>query len=330
MRSNLLKIFFVFLILTLLMTSCEFSTSKISSIELEKHLTNAKIGDEIELTVRSSKDKVIDPSQFFWQSSDYSVAVVNANGSIRCISSGPAVITATLKDDMTITASTEIFVEYETEAHSSPIFTKTGTYVNAEFGKIGDLLLDFNFNIIDAVTAASLPLDIVLGFFSSEQYLFSMLYYRGNYQNVVICPLTDWTNMDQPAKTHLITPDYIHEQMIKELEITGYLTGSTFEVYIEDILAFLDDTLPDDKTYYFSKMSADMQYRAVLLGNFDHLTNVSHYSNGLLTALGITIDDLLNKDLASLPSNFYDQKLYDEIINLSNLRICIECREISK
>lgn len=330
MRNNLLRIFILFIILTCFMTSCDFPTEKICSIKMDNHHANVKPGDELTLTVKNQKKQVVDPTQLLWHSSNYSVAVVSANGTIRCVSSGPAVITATLKDDMTVTASAEIFVEYSAELPVPPTFTRTDRYVEADFGKIGDLLMDFNFDIIDAVTSSSLPVDMILDFFHSDKYQFSMMYYQGNYQNAVICPLTDWTNMTYPINTNLLTPDYIHEKIFKELGIEGSQVGNTFEFYQNEILEFLEGNLPNDLTYYFSKMSAEMEYRVVLKGDFDHLTNIAYYSNGLLTGLGLTVEDLLGMDFDSIATNYSYQKFYDEIVNLSNLRICIECREITK
>ena len=330
MRNNPLRIFIIFIVLTCFMTSCDFSMDKIHSIEIENHHTRAKYGEELTLTVKDEKKQVVDPAQLFWQSSDYSVAVIGANGTIRCVSSGPVVITASLKDDMTVTASTEIFIEYDAEEQASPIFTRNGIYVNAEFGKIGDLLMDFNFSIIDAVTSASLPVDMILNLFSSDKYQFSMMYYQGNYQNAVICPLTDWSNMTCPINTNLLTPNYIHEKMVNELGIEGSQTGNTFEIYQDQILEFIEGNLPRDLTYHFSKMSSDKQYRVVLKGDFDHLINVAYYSNGVLTGLKLTVEDLLGMDFDSIATNYSYQKFYDEIVNISNLRICVEYREMTK
>ena len=335
MKNKLFRLFSILTALVFLLTSCDFSTGsqtrEIRSLKIEAQTTSAKAGDSLTLTVKDDRNKTVDPSLLLSKSSDYSVATVGTNGEIHCIDGGLAAITVTLKNDMTVEATIPIFVEYHTQSQVAPTFTKAGVYVDAEFGKMGDLLLNFDFQIIDAVTSSSfLPLDMLFDFFSSEKYLFSMMYYRGKYEDAIICPLTSWTNANSKINTHLLTPEYVHEKMFKELGVSGADIGGSFEFYQDHILAFLKGTRADNMTYYFDHMNSDLQYRVVIKGDFDYVTNVSFYSNGVLTGLDLTVQDLMEKNFESLTTNYTYQKYYDEIANLSNLRICIEYRERAK
>ena len=77
-------------------------------------------------------------------------------------------------------------------------------------------------------------------------------------------------------------------------------------------------------------MNPDLEYRVVIRADFNYLTNMSFYSNGLVTGLGLTIQDLLKLDFNSLKENYTYQKNFDEILDISDLRICIEYREKAK
>ena len=73
-------------------------------------------------------------------------------------------------------------------------------------------------------------------------------------------------------------------------------------------------------------MDDKYEYRIVVRANCEYIKNNSYYSNGLLTGLGLTIQDLVKLDFESLSKNYTYTKTYDEILNITNLQICVEYR----
>ena len=67
-----------------------------------------------------------------------------------------------------------------------------------------------------------------------------------------------------------------------------------------------------------------MEYRIVIRGNCEYVKNQSFYSNGLLTGLGMSVADLVKLDFGSIAENYTYTKTFDEILNITNLQICLE------
>ncbi len=317
--------------LTLLLTSCisseEEELSAVRALRIEPLPADCRRGDELTLTVKDQSGAVVDPSELLWDCSDYSVVSVNAYGVIQCRAAGPVRVVAILKSDLSVRASTEVFVGYDTVVPAFATVKRVGQYVDGHLDAIADHALKFGLNVVSAATTSSLPIGMIAELFSKDKYQFSMMYYEGRVRDVVLYPLSDWTNETVSVNTAEITPESIHSKLLAELILDGAEMGSSYQTFREALLSLLASGLPADSVYHFNKMDQNLEYRVVIRGDFDYITNMSFYANGLLTGTGLTVQDLLKLEFGTLRENYTYQKNYDEILNVENLRVCIEYRE---
>lgn len=334
MKYKFLRLFCFLTAFTLFLSSCHFSgenhTGQVLFLKIENNYANCAIGDELTFTVKDDIGNTVDPSELLWESSDYSVATVNANGLIQCLSSGSSIITVTLKNDLTIKTTAEIFVGYSIEKPAFTRINRVGEYVDGKFGTLGDHALKYGFTIVSSAISSSLPIGILMEFFSKDKYQFSMMYYEGMLHDALIYSFSDWTNESVTIDSASLSPEKIHTAVLEGLIIDGAEMGKSYEDCYNEILALLAGKLPKDSTYHFEKMNPNLEYRVVIRADFNYFTHMSFYSNGLVTGFGLTIQDLLKLDFTSLRENYTYQKNFDEILDLSDLRICIEYREKAK
>jgi hypothetical protein len=252
------------------------------------------------------------------------VAAVDKKGTVYSLSGGRVNVTATLKEDASITSELSLFVPYNVSEPKSPNVVSSSEMIDASFSGMSDFLAKYGFKIVTNSFFSKLPTGVLMSFFSKDVYQFSMFERSKVAEDLLLYDLTGWTN----EAVYINEPDLdaaqIYSYFCEGVDISESLAGNSFDDAVEPIKNVLDSTRIKD--YYFNEMDDAYEYRIVIRGNCEYVRNQAFYSNGLLTGLGMSVWDLVNLDFGSIAENYTYTKIYDEILNVTNLQICLEYR----
>ena len=326
------KILLLILALSLLLSSCSADGGsgdatdyvyKTKSITLECDSVDT-INGEVKLSVKNDRGESISPEDVIFESGNYGMATVNKEGIVYSLSGGRVSITATLKEDMTITATSSLFVPYKVSEPQDSNVVTTSELIDSSFSGMSDFLAKYGFKVVKASFFSKLPIGLLVNFFSKDVYQFSMFERTKVAEDIVLYDLTGWTNETVYINETNLESSQIYSYFCEGVDIPESLVGNSFDDALEPIKNVVNSTRIKD--YYFNEMDDAYEYRIVIRGNCEYVRNKAYYSNGLLTGLGMSIQDLANLDFGSISENYTYTKMFDEILNITNLRICLEYR----
>ena len=330
---NLKRFCACFVLLAIFLTSCGGMSSSVDkgdiTIDGQSDGLTLDVNAEESLVARDKNGKELTSSSVSWNSSDFGVVSVNADGMITAKGSGLAKITATLKSDLSVRAEILVFVPYSAQDGVAEYsILHIGEAIDGDYNGVVTWAEKWGFKIVKSALSASLPWGLVLSLVTSkDQYQFSEVILENSVENVIMYEMTDWTNGDVTVSLSDVTEEILYERLCAELEINGDEMGRSFSDCAILVKNALQSALPAGNTYYFSRMDSSMEYRVVVRGNYQHIHNISHYSNGFLEATGGTVSDIANLNFGELIENFSEQRHAEEVLNISGLSVCIECRE---
>ena len=295
----------------------------IESISLECNPTDSMDG-EIQLTVTDDQGEPVSPDKVIFESSDYSIATVNKQGVLMSLSGGKVSVTATLKDNMSVKDTVAVFAPYRVSAPKSSSVVASSGIIDEDFSGMSDFVAKNGFKVIKSTFFSGVPIGLLLNFFSKDVYQFSLFKRDKTAEDIVLYDLTGWTNERVRISETNLDSSGIYSTFCESVDITQSLVGNSFDDALLSVEGVVKYTKV--KEYCFDEMSDEYEYRIVIRGNCEYVKNHSYYSNGLLTGLGLSIQDLAKLDFESLSGNYTYMKTFDEILNITNLQLCVEYR----
>jgi hypothetical protein len=296
---------------------------KTKSILLECDFVDM-VNGEIKLSVKNDRGESISPRDVIFESSDYGVAAVSKDGIVYSLSGGRVSITATLREDMTITTTSSLFVPYKVSEPKSSTVVDTSELIDSSFSGMSDFLAKYGFKVVKASFFSKLPVGLLINFFSKDVYQFSMFERTKVAEDILLYDLTGWTNEAVYINETNLDSSQIYSYFCESVGIPESLVGNSFDDALEPIKNVVNSTRIKD--YFFNEMDDAYEYRIVIRGNCEYVRNKSFYSNGLLTGFGMSVLDLAKLDFGSISENYTYTKVFDEILNITNLQICLEYR----
>lgn len=329
--SKLKRLGAVLILFALFLTSCNgtlASEEREISIDGQDSDFTLEINSESLLVARGKNGKPLTSSNVSWNSNDFGVVSIDADGKITAKGSGLARITATLKSDLSVKAEILVFVPYKTQNEAESCITRKGNVIDEDYSGISAWASKWGVKVVSAMLSSALPWNLILNLVTSkDEYQFSEVTLENSAENVIMYEASDWTNSDVTVKFSDITEAVLYERFCAELGIDGDRTGKSFSDCLTIVKNALQSALPEKNTYFFSRMDSAKEYRVVVRGSYQHIHNESHYSNGFLEATGGAISDIVGLDFDELTQNFAYQIDTEEIINILGVTVCIESRE---
>ena len=330
---NLKRFCACLVLLAIFLTSCGgvSSTAEKGDITIDGQSDGLTldVNAEESLVARDKNGKALTAGSVSWNSSDFGVVSVNADGKITAKGSGLAKITASLKSDLSVKAEILVFVPYNAQYGVAEYsILHVGEAIDGDYNGVVTWAEKWGFKIVKSALSASLPWGLVLSLVTSkDQYQFSEVILENVTENVILYEASDWTSGDVTVSLSDVTAEILYERLCAELGIDGDEMGKSFSDCATLVKNVLQAALPTGNTYYFSRMDSSMEYRVVVRGSYQHIHNISHYSNGFLEATGGTVSDIVNLKFGELIENFSEQRHAEEVLNVSGLTVIIECRE---
>lgn len=322
--------------IVIVMISCGFIvTNLIKNSEFLSngyHIQSEIIKNEYQISVINDEDKVLNTNRYTLSVNDEKIATIDERGKLKKVNGGYVKVRATsiynnddyieksifipykLSNDNTETKITKIDSDY------SDFFKSLGSVVVDEAIKI--LCVTQESNIIKVLKELS---DYFITFDKDGKYLFSSAIECCSVNNDILYVISDWTNNDIDMSNKKITEEDINSILIDKFY--NYNSGDSIKNYsVEQINSFIQSQLSKDKKYYLSKMDSNYEYRIIVKGDYRYGISTSYYRKGLLTGLVNAIGDLVEGDWDSFSNEWLNEQNYNEICDISNLRICIEYR----
>ena len=333
------RILLILLALTFIFSSCEATNaadetldtssdttvteSVTRSISLEYKPVDSMNG-EIQLAVTDDQGQPLSPDKVIFESSDYSIATINKQGVLSSLAGGMVSVTATLKDDMSVKDTISVFAPYRVSAPKSSNVVASSQIIDEDFSGMSDFVAKNGFKVIKSTFFSGVPIGLLINFFSKDVYQFSLFKRDKVAEDIVLYDLTGWTNEQVRISETNLDSSNIYSAFCESVDISESLVGKSFD----DALLSIEGVVRSAKVkeYCFNEMSDDYEYRIVIRGNCDYVKNHSYYSNGLLTGFGLSVQDLAKLDFESLSENYTYMKTFDEILNITNLQLCLEYR----
>ena len=224
---NLKRFCACFVLLAIFLTSCGGMSSSVDkgdiTIDGQSDGLTLDVNAEESLVARDKNGKELTSSSVSWNSSDFGVVSVNADGMITAKGSGLAKITATLKSDLSVRAEILVFVPYSAQDGVAEYsILHIGEAIDGDYNGVVTWAEKWGFKIVKSALSASLPWGLVLSLVTSkDQYQFSEVILENSVENVIMYEVTDWTNGDVTVSLSDVTEEILYERLCAELEING-------------------------------------------------------------------------------------------------------------
>lgn len=325
------KFICVCLLFSLILISCSETVSENAEHIIESVNKNLSIGEEYTLVVRNVKDNsVMDNSELLWSSSDLGVASVSGEGRVSVNGSGFCVISARSKDNLEHYSTVEIFSSYDTITPVDEIQTP----LNADedpfdmYSVAGVALKRYGRIAVSAVQGnmTSAIFNLVLEAFSKDVYWYSTTVLDCKVTDGIIYTVSDWGNSSVVIDLDNINMKEIYQSTLHSFTEDVEM-GVTFNDALDEIKLSVSHQLPSDGVYHLDLMDDSYEYRIVIRGDYTTCISRDHYSNGALSQLGDSVSDIINWKLDDLVSRYAYTLVRGEMLDIKNLRICIEIRE---
>lgn len=323
----------IIVLFILMFSSCKtvFNNIKHDNYIIKDVETELAINETYCLDLMNTSGKKLKNSRFDWKSGDESILTVDSDGVITVKGSGLCSITASDKVINSIGGTVSIFVPYVINNNINSSASKVGKYVDNTEGimyilkECSTLVFKSIKNIALQKVSSLGAIKDVYNFISKGNYLFSVLEYDKTVTNGILFELTNWTNYNCMLVQDKMTLDSMHNSLQYSL---GKIRerGDSYSGLFKDIKTQIIEKLSNNGTYYFSKMDPKYEYRLVVRADYNHYITTSYYQNGLLTGFGLSLSDLLDMNLKSLADNYSYQRYFDEISDITNIKICVERR----
>lgn len=326
------KIVCLLLLAVLLVTSCTFKSYEDGAHIIDEVAQSYSVGDTIYLTVRDKNGNTVPNTDVLWSSSDFNVASVTGEGSVRVNGEGLCHIVARDRENMQYYSQVEIFCPYST------VISVEETVADAD-EKLNDQMLSSFLETmasrygmmlakkyaLGALNVASFLISIGWDFLTKDQYWYSSSEIGNELYDGILYTVTDWTNEPCSFSENDITPEKLFSHMSR-FYAEGTVVGDTYADFSEELKYRLSRQIPNNGVYHLDKMDDKYEYRVVIRGDVKTCYIYDYYSNGALDVLGSALNEIESWTLEDL-SDFAYTVNKCEILTFDNLRICVEIRE---
>ncbi len=331
--SKTVCVLLVSVTILLSMSACGGAQKALSPISLNPINGNIMVGQTYQMQVFTEGSKAVDASRVLWESSDTAVATVSPDGVVTVRKKGACQITAKDKNDLSNQAGVTLFCPYETAPVVDTIKTKADSeqYSSGGAELIMDSLVDAGKTVVKTMTGKVGGLGIaltMLSFFEKDKYVITLAECRHTVKDGIIYTVCDWNNSNMyiPNAPDRITAEAVF-QSLDGVVNTSHYYGNTFEGLAARIQAETVSQWPQSYNYRFDLMDDRYEYRVVVRADYTTFRTTDHYSNGAIIGLGYTIQDILSWDVAHLADNYMYKVITYDVIDVENVRLCIEYRE---
>ena len=238
-------------------------------------------------------------------------------------------IIARSKENLSSYSSIDVFSAYETVDATVESLTRLdpkkdplGHYTMAE-----NILKRYGKTAISAAQGdmAYVVFDLIIESLSRDIYWYSATELNCRVEDGVVYTVTDWTSSAVGFDINKMDASNVHNS-VKHVFSENVEQGVAMNEVLDAIRTSVSYQLPNDGIYHLDKMDPTLEYRVVVRGDYTACIVREHYSNGALTQIGDSISDIINWKLSDLVSRYAYTVVRGEIIDLENLRICIEVR----
>ena len=331
--KKLISLLLAVTMLALSLASCSTSGegSQLTIVDFSEAPT---VGECIQLQVVNASGRSVKADQCLWSTSDPRVATVDANGLLTVKGAGYCEIRVMNKNDLSNQDTLVVFCPYEVTAPVDMLLKRADAdgSSSGEVDYIVKTAVSLGKKVVNSLTGNVSMLGIasmVLSFFAKDKYTFTLAESRYSVQNGVIYTVCDWSNDAQPFSMDQITAESLYESMDYVMN-TKNQRGDTFADLEEAVRLELVQKIPADGVFHFDQMDDRYEYRVVIMADYTTFRMTDYYSNGAITGLGITIQEILSMSLESITdvnNNWMYEIVTNDVIDVENVRFCIEYRE---
>ena len=323
----------IFVLISLILTSCVGGVFENSHHIIDKVNVNLDIGESYTLTVRDSNNKVMKNGDLLWSSDDFKVATVTGEGVVNIKGEGMCTIIARSKDNLEHFSSVKVFSPYKTVSSvDEKIVELDAAHDPFDFYSVAELAMKrYGKTVISFLEGKtdSVIIDLIKNAFEEHVYWYSDTELDCDVKDGIIYTVTDWSNSAADFDLNNLDRNNVY-QSIKGAFSESVEMGVTVDDVIAQIKTALSGKTPKDLVYHLDRMDGKYEYRVVVRGDYTGFISREHYSNGLLSRMDNMINDitgLFNGNVDEVIENYAYTVVKGEIINLENIRICIEARE---
>jgi hypothetical protein len=333
---NMTKIISLLLAITMLalsLASCNASGAG-DQLTIQELSNVPSVGDSVQLQVVSASGKSVKADQCLWSTSDSKVATVDANGLLTVKGAGYCEIHVMNKNDLSNQDTLVVFCPYEVTAPVDMIMERADANGSSSGGAdyMMKTAVSLGKKVVSSLTGNVSMLGIatmMLSFFAKDKYTFTLAESRHSVQNGVIYTVCDWSNEAQAFSMDQITAESLYGSM-GDVMNTEHQRGDTFADLEEAVRLALVQKIPADGVFHFDQMDDRYEYRVVILADYTTFRMTDYYSNGAITGLGMTIQEICSMSLESITdvnNNWMYEIVTNDVIDVENVRFCIEYRE---
>ena len=319
--------------LVLTFASCGVSDggSQLTIVDVSEAPT---VGDCVQLEVVNASGRSVKADQCLWSTSDPKVATVDANGLLTVKGAGYCEIRVMNKNDLSNQDTLVVFCPYEVTAPVDMLLERADANGSSS-GEVDYMVktaVSLGKNVVSSLTGNVSMLGIasmMLSFFAKDKYTFTLAESRYSVQNGVIYTVCDWSNEAQSFSMDQITAESLYESMDYAMN-TKNQRGDTFADLEEAVRLELVQKIPADGVFHLDQMDDRYEYRVVIMADYTTFRMTDYYSNGAITGLGMTIQEICSMSLESLTdvnNNWMYEIVTNDVIDVENVRFCIEYRE---
>ena len=317
------------LTLTASLTACNANIFK-KQILLENTPETLELNDTFALSATTKLfNKKLTRADVFWESSDYAVVSVDEYGNAKAVGEGGCYLRARDRKNLTNYAETFVFLPYTTQVEGMHEVTRVNTFISTD---VGQYLLKKAKDIGKLISGKPLKIVGVLGtMFFKDQEAISGLHHYSDITNAVLYTLSDWTNEAVTLNLDSITTETLYQQFLTNWDLGNkaqHSYGTSFEDSKSAVKNLLSGLAKDGYTYYFNEMNPEKQYRIVVRGDFSYCVTETTYEKGIVSGLWEGIGEIFTGQFGALSDNLNYKISYNEMLFASNLRLCLEEREV--
>ena len=279
-------------------------------------------GERQSLSVYSTETETLYDAPLIYQSSDPSVATVNAIGIVTAVSPGEAVIRVQSTVDTELKTELALSVTYKTVSESVYRVTERSETVDASAYSFWDANgyteRGSNWDVLDIAK--------ILITKGTDEYVFTEVYGNKKVEGNTVLVLSDWGNDDVLLNVNSINSD-VFAEMLEKHQLDPDVSIGTVTRVNEAFTRGIDERINTYKGIInLSEMPSDKEYRVSIVMDYSVLKVKNYYSRGALDGIWQLGSDIIKGNVDSLMDSYTYVKYEYEIVDCINVDVLIEAR----
>lgn len=323
------------LMLATAVVACD--TKKMGPLTIDSITETVSEGDSIQIRVTEAGRIPVEANRLFWSVDDTSVASITSEGVLTVKKAGYFNVVVKDREDLSNIATMPVFCAYQT----IPEVEMTMTDADGAMSSTGETeylvstAVGVGKTVVRSMTGKIGTLGVVtmmLSFFDKDKYMFSFAETKHRVDDGVVYTVSDWGNQGKSFNMDDVTGAAIYSELDYAMKTT-YEQGATFDAVATRIRSEIATQTPNDGIFHMDKMDSAYEYRIVIRADYTTFTMEDFYSNGAITGLGLTIRELWEwtlEDVADVNDNYQYSILTNDIVDVTDIRLCIEYRPVEQ